>query len=62
MSEKNNTEEIRLKVCRTANSNLIRYEISSTINSKVTVTPEFDNVLRKVASLQSRIIEKMNQK
>ena len=62
MSENINCEEIKLKIFKMPDSEVIRYEITSTILGKVSLTPDFQNALHKISSLHIRAIEQMNKK
>ncbi len=57
MNEQKNSEVIKLRIFKVPKSKIIRYEITSTMRGKVSVTPDFQNALRKISSLHIEAIE-----
>lgn len=62
MSEQLNCEQIKLKIFKIPDSEIIRYEITSTIGGKVSLTADFQNALRKISLLHTQVIEQMDNK
>ena len=62
MSEQINCEEIKLKIFKIPDNEIIRYEITSTIGGKVRLTADFQNALRIISLLHTQVIEQMDNK
>jgi len=62
MSEQINCEEIKLKIFKIPDSDIVRYEITNTMGGKVRLTADFQNALNKISLLHMEAIEQMNKR